>query len=281
MVKNFVWLLVIACFFIYVFNVSAASKPEFTIKIGRLKLDGVKDIDIDKECTIFELEERINHAGGPLDNDSSYTVYVCYDKDNIYFACDADDDTVISSDVAEADYRDSDYIRFYLATEDDFEGVDKLEKTHYAFVWTPQDKDGKWNPQVREVSKTSYGGAGHPKLDGDGAADFVKNKSGPTDDGWYIEAAIDWDVLEVEKDERELLGRIVGIMFIAGDTDKDEAGPAVQERAGEVRLPSDKTAIGGYWNSPDHFRVAELEEGNLAVDPTGKLATLWGVLKAD
>jgi hypothetical protein len=85
--KNFVWLSVIVYFFIYVFNVSAKSKPEFTIKIGKLKLDGVKDVDIDKKCTVFELTERINHAGGPLDNDSNYTVYVSYDKDNIYFAC--------------------------------------------------------------------------------------------------------------------------------------------------------------------------------------------------
>ena len=162
-----------------------------------------------------------------------------------------------------------------------FEGVDRLQKTHYAFVWTPQDKDGKWNPQVREVSRTSYGGVGHPKLDGDAAADFVKSKSGPTNDGWYIEAAIGWDVVDVEKDERELLGRIVGILFIAGDTDQDRAGPQVQEREGEVRLPSDKTAIGGYWKLPDHFRVAQLEKGNLSIDPAGKLATLWGTLKVD
>ena len=277
--KNFVWLLTITCFFIYSFNASAASKPEFTIKIGKLKLDSVKDADISKECTVFELTERINQAGGPLDNDSKYTVYVCYDKDNIYFACDADDDKVISSDVAEADYRDSDYIRFYLSTEDDFEGVETLQETHYAIVWTPQDKKNQWNPQVREVSKTSYGGAGHKKLDGDLAADFVNSKSGTTDDGWYLEAAIGWNVLEVEKDERELLGRIVGIMFISGDTDRDDAGPAVQEREGEVRLPSDKTAAGGYWQSPDHFRVAQLEKGNLAVAPTGKLAMTWGNIK--
>jgi len=95
--KYFVWLLIITAVFICVFNVSAASKPEFTIKIGKLKLDGVKDADLDKKCTVFELTERINHAGGPLDNDSEYTVYVCYDKDNIYFACDADDDKVLSS----------------------------------------------------------------------------------------------------------------------------------------------------------------------------------------
>ncbi len=277
--RNFVWPLAIACFSICAFNVLAASNPEFTIQIGRLIIDGVKDADIDDRCTVFELTERSDHAGGPLDNDSNYTVYVCYDRDNVYFACDADDDTALSSDVAEADYRDSDYIRFYLGTEDDFEGVDRLQETQYAFVWTPQDEDGNWNPQVREVSMTSYGGVGHRNLDGDAAADFVKSRSGPTDDGWYIEASISWDVVDVEKDERELLGRIVGIMFISGDTDVDNAGPEVQEREGEVRLPSDKTALGGYWNSPDHFRVAELEKGNLAVKPTGRLATLWGALK--
>ncbi len=268
----------IACFFIYAFSALAADKPEFTIKIGTLKIDGVKDVGIDDKCTVFELTEIIGHTGG-MDADSGYVVYVCYDRDNIYFACDADDDEVISSDVAEADYRDSDYIRFYLATEDDFEGVVKFTDTQYAFVWTPQDEDEKWNPQVREVSMTSYGGAGHVELNGDAAADFVNSKSGPTARGWYIEASIGWDVVGVEKNEKELLGRIVGIMFISGDTDVDDAGPEVQEREGEARIPSDATAAGGYWDSPDHFRVAELENGNLAVEPTGKLATLWGTLK--
>jgi len=276
--KNFICLLAIAYFTICFSSVFAASKPEFTIKIGTLKIDGVKDADIEDKCTVFELTERIA-AASALDKDSNYFVYVCYDKDNIYFACDADDDVVISSDIAEADYRDSDYIRFYLATEDDFEGITVFTKTQYAFVWTPQDKDGKWNPQMREASKTSYGGAGHPKLDGDAVAEFVNSKSGPTDNGWYIEAAIGWDVLEVKKDEKDLLGRIVGVMFISGDTDQDNEGPAVQEREGEARLPSDKTAAGGYWNSPDHLRVAELESGKFAVEPMDKLAASWGALK--
>ena len=74
LMKNFVWLFAITCFFVFLFNVSAASKPEFTIKIGKLKLDGVEDVDIEKKSTVFELTERINHAGGPLDNDSKYTV---------------------------------------------------------------------------------------------------------------------------------------------------------------------------------------------------------------
>ena len=279
--KNFICLLVIAFLSICISNVFAASKPEFTIKIGTLKIDGVKDANIEDICTAFKLTERINAAAGPLDNDSNYVVYVCYDKNNIYFACDAVDDVVISSDVAQADFRDSDYIRFYLATEDDFEGVTVLTKTQYAFVWTPQDKDGKWNPQVREVSNTSYSGAGHPKLDGDAAAEFINSKSGHTGDGWYVEAAIGWDVLGVKKDEKELLGRIVGIMFISGDTDQDKEGQAVEEREGEVRLPSDKTAAGNYWSSPDHFRVAELENGKFAVEPTDKLAASWGALKTE
>ena len=278
--KNFICLLMIACLSICASNVFAADKPEFTIKIGTFKIDGVKDANIENICTVFKLTERIN-AGGILDADSNYIVYVCYDKDKIYFACDAVDDVVISSDVAEADYRDSDYIRFYLATKDDFEGVIKLTKTQYAFVWTPQDKDGKWNPQVREVSKTSYGGAGHPKLDGDAVAEFINSKSGAIAKGWYIEAAIGWDVLEVKNDEKELFGRIVGIMFISGDTDKDKEGPAVQEREGEARLPSDKTAAGGYWDSPDHFRVADLEKGKFAVESTDKLAALWGTIKTE
>jgi hypothetical protein len=279
-VKNAICLLVIAYFSICVSNVFAASKPEFTIKIGTLIIDGVKDAGIADRCTSFELTERIN-AGGILDADSNYIVYICYDKNNIYFACDAVDDVVISSDVAESDYRDSDYIRFYLATEDDFEGITVLTKTQYAFVWTPQDKDGKWNPQMREVSKISYGGVGHPKLDGDAAAEFINSKSGTTDDGWYIEAAIGWDVLGVKNEEKELLGRIVGVMFISGDTDQDKEGPAVQEREGEARLASDKTASGNYWSSPDHFRVAELENGKFAVEPSDKLAISWGIVKTE
>jgi len=70
-------------------------------------------------------------------------------------------------------------------------------------------------------------------------------------------------------------------MFISGDTDQDDAGPEVQEREGEARIPSDETAAGGYWNSPDHFRVAELERGKLAVEPAGKLTTLWGSLRTE
>ena len=214
-----------------------------------------------------------------MDADSEYFVYVCYDKDNIYFACEAEDDEVISSDIAEADYRDSDYIRFYIGTDDDFEGIVTFADTHYAFVWTPQDEEGNWEPQVREVTKSAYGGVGHADLNDDLAADFVKDASGPTGKGWYVEAAIGWDVLDVENDERELLGRIVGVMFISGDTDQDNDGPAVQEREGEARIPSDKTAGGGYWSSPDHFRVSELEAGDLAVEPADKLVTLWGALR--
>lgn len=279
--KKSVYSLVIVCLFVCVFNVLAANNPEFTIPIGKLKIDGVMDTGIDNICAAFELTERIDFAAGPLDGDSNYMVYLCYDADNIYFACEAEDDITLSSDLAEADYRDSDYIRFYLATDDDFEGIITLTETQYAFVWTPQDEDGEWNPQVREVSKTAYGGAGHFELDGDAAADFVNSKSGPTDNGWYIEASIDWDVLDVEKNDKDLLGRIVGIMFISGDTDVDDFGPATQEREGEARLPSDKTAAGGYWSSPDHFRVAELESGNLAVKPTDKLTSLWGALKTE
>jgi len=251
---------------------------DFVIEHGTIIIDGVKDDNIANICTAFELTERIN-AAAALDNDSSYVVYVCYDQNNIYFACEAVDDVVVSSDVAEADYRDSDYIRFYLATEDDFEGVTVLTKTQYAFVWTPQDLDGKWNPQLREVSNTSYGGAGHPKLDGDAAADFINSKSGTTDDGWYVEAAIGWDVLGVGNSEKELLGRIMGILFISGDTDQDNAGPDVQEREGEARLSSNKTAGGNYWSSPDHFRVAELEKGKFAIEPVDKLAATWGEAK--
>ena len=274
-----IWAVVAACLSAFS-GAFAADDPEFEISIGKLTLDGEKDAGIQDKCTEFELDVRVNHAGGPLDNDSDYTVYVCYDRQAIYFACDADDDVPLSSDVAEADYRDSDYIRFYLATEDDFEGVDRMDENHYAFVWTPQDKNGDWNPQVREVSKTAYGGVGHIDLEADLAADHVMSASGPTNDGWYIEAAIDWDVLGVEATERALLGRIVGVMFISGDTDIDNEGPAVQEREGEARIASDETQIGGYWSSPDHFRVAELEDGLLPVDAVGKTAVVWGAVKA-
>ncbi len=260
---------------------NAADDPEFTLSIGTLVIDGEKDAGIADKSTEFNLDVRINHAGGGLDPDSDYDVYVSYDARALYFACDADDDVTLSSDVAEADYRDSDYIRFYFATEEDFEGVQTFTENHYVFVWTPLDKNDGWGePQLREVSSTAFGGAGHLDLDGGLAADHVTSASGATADGWYIEAAIDWEVLGVDPTERELLGRIVGIMFISGDTDVDDEGPAVQEREGEARIASDETQQGGYWSSPDHFRVAELEDGNLAVDARGKAALAWGALKS-
>ena len=47
--------IVILCSPVYIFEVSAGSVPEFTIKIGKLQLDGVKDTDIDKNVLLFNL----------------------------------------------------------------------------------------------------------------------------------------------------------------------------------------------------------------------------------
>lgn len=248
---------------------------DFVIKRGALVLDGIKDADIEAKTTVFPLT-----TGGVPDG-GAYVTYVSYDSGNIYFACDAEDDAVISSDTAEADYRDSDYIRFYIGTQEDFEGVETMAENHYAFVWTPKSEADTWEPQVREVSMTSYGGVGHAELDGDLAAAFVSSASGPTTRGWYLEAAIPWTTVRLPVGT-DLTGRIMGILMISGDTDEDNSpNSVVQEREGEARLASDATAAGGYWSSPDHFRTATFEAGFVvaAVSPAAKLTATWGDLK--
>jgi len=260
---------------VLVIGVSSVFSADFVIKQGALVLDGIKDADIETKTTVFPL------ADGGVPDGGAYVTYVSYDAGNIYFACDAEDDVVLSSDTAEADYRDSDYIRFYISTQDDFEGVETMGENHYAFVWTPKSTADTWEPQVREVSKTSYGGVGHAELDGDLAADFVNSASGATANGWYLEAAIPWTTVRLPVGTN-LTNKVIGIMMISGDTDEDNSPDSVvQEREGEARLASDATAAGGYWSSPDHFRTATFEVGlvTAAVSTAAKLATTWGGLK--
>ena len=149
-----------------------------------------------------------------MDEDSKYVIYVCYDRDAIYFACDANDDKVLSSDISQTRFPRFGLYSFYLSTEDNFDKVFVLQKNHYVFVWTPQDTSGKWgNPQIREVSasKPSFGGVGGlTKINGDLAANFITSKSDPTSDGWYIEAAIGWDVVDVKNDAKNLMGAYYG-----------------------------------------------------------------------
>jgi hypothetical protein len=241
---------------------------DFVIKRAAIVIDGVKDADIESKTTVFPLTE------GGVPDGGAYVAYVSYDSGNIYFACDAEDDVIITSDIAEADFRDSDYIRFYIGTQEDFEGVTTMGVNHYAFVWTPK-------PQVREVSMTSYGGVGHAELDGDLADEFVSSASGVTATGWYVEAAIPWIVIGLPAGT-DLTNKVIGIMIISGDTDADNSpNSVVQEREGEARLASDATGSGGYWSSPDHFRTATfaMAEVVTAVSPDAKLTTTWGGLK--
>jgi hypothetical protein len=241
---------------------------DFVIKRAAIVLDGVKDADIESKTTVFPLTE------GGVPDGGAYVAYVSYDSGNIYFACDAEDDVIITSDTAEADFRDSDYIRFYIGTQEDFEGVTTMGVNHYAFVWTPK-------PQVREVSMTSYGGIGHAELDGDLADEFVSSASGATATGWYVEAAIPWTVIGLPAGT-DLTNKVIGIMIISGDTDEDNSpNSVVQEREGEARLASDATGAGGYWSSPDHFRTATFAMADVvtAVSPDAKLTTTWGGLK--
>ena len=155
--KILLWLIVILCSSVYIFEVSAGSVPEFTIKIGKLQLDGVKDTNIDKNVLLCNLiSARIMPEA----------MARCFQ--------------------ATPDFWDPDYIRFYLSTEDNFDKVFRLQKNHYVFVWTPQDTNGKWNPQIREVSasKPSFGGVGgHTKINGDLTANFITSKRSPASDG--------------------------------------------------------------------------------------------------
>ncbi len=251
-----------------VIGVTPVFGADFVIERGTIVLDGVKDADIEAKTTVFPL------ATGGVPDGGAYVAYVSYDSGNLYFACDAEDDVVITSDVAEADFRDSDYIRFYIGTEEDFEGVTTMGVNHYAFVWTPK-------PQVREASKTSYGGVGHAELDGDLADAFIQSASSTTANGWYLEAAIPWTVIGLPVGT-VLTDKVIGIMMISGDTDEDNSpNSVVNEREGEARLASDATAAGGYWSSPDHFRTATFAMADVvaAVSPDAKLTTTWGGLK--
>jgi len=98
-----------------------------------------------------------------------------------------------------------------------------------------------------------------------------------------------WDVVDIKNNAKNLMGRIMGINFISGDADKNNAGPEKEEREGECMISFVRGNKGGYWKSSDHFRAVELEIGELdttntvdgktAVAPVGKLTTKWSKLK--
>lgn len=238
---------------------SSAADPHVILS-AKLTLDGKPDADLEDKATAFELTMgRIGGGIGP------YTTYLCYDEENIYFACLAEDDSVSCFDEASADFKDSDYIRFYICVDDDFKGRQALNgDTDWAIIFTPQDTDENWLPMVRE---DPYNGPGHGAIEGDDIT--TKRKSGETADGWYVEAAIPLSLYDTSYEE--LNNVTFGVYFIAGDT--DDGGV----RTGEMSLEG--PGAGNYWQSPDYWQEAILGEF-MAVDAAGKLGITWGHIKA-
>ncbi len=239
-------------------SVSFAADPH-EILSAQLVLDGKPDADLEQKTTIFELTQgRIGGGIGP------YTVYLCYEAENIYVACQAVDDVVSCLDDVTADFMDSDYIRFYICVDSDFKGRQTLNgKTDWAIIFTPQDTEENWVPMVRE---DPYNGPGHGAIEND---DITKKRfSGETDDGWYLEAAVSFSLLGTTY--AELSELTFGVYFIAGDTDKSGV------RTGEMSLEG--PGAGNYWNSPDFWQESVLGEF-MAVQSAGKLSSTWGLIK--
>ena len=91
---------------------------ELEIPYGKIQIDGKVDEDLDKIMQSFDLTlERIGGDIGP------YTTYLSYDEENFYFACKAMDDLVACWDEEGADFKDSDYIRFYVTFDPDFKVI--------------------------------------------------------------------------------------------------------------------------------------------------------------
>lgn len=224
-----------------------------------LVIDGVPDADLTEKTLAFELTmARIGAGIGP------YIVYLSYDANNIYFACDAEDNNVSCKDAASADFKDSDYIRFYICVDDDFKGRQALNgDTDWAIIFTPLDTKDNWAPMVKE---DPYNGPGHGAIEGDDIT--TERASSDNGKGWYVEAAIPLSLFEITM--AELTKTTFGVYFIAGDTD----GGGV--RTGEVSLEG--PGAGNYWQSPDYWQETELGE-ILAVDSSGKLASMWGGVK--
>ena len=227
----------------------------------QLTIDGEPDADLEGKTTIFELTTgRIGGGIGP------YTAYLCYDADNIYFAFLAEDDVISCQDDATRDFMDSDYIRFYICVDEDFRDRQTMNgDTDWAIIFTPQNPDEEWVPMVRECP---YNGPGHGAIEGDDITS--KRASGPTEDGWYVEAAIPFSLFEITYDELSKL--TFGVYFIAGDTDKSGV------RTGEMSLEG--PGAGNYWESPGFFQESVLGE-IMAVDGTGKLGSTWGWIKGN
>ena len=231
-----------------------------TIPWGKLNIDGKPDNNIDDKAAKFDLS--LVCIAGTI-KDSDFSTYLSYDEKNFYFACQAKDNSVSCKDEASRDFKDSDYIRFYIDVKGDFKDRTTLNgKGDWALIFTPQNTKGKWKPMVKECP---YNGPGHGGISGDEVT--PKRASGAITGGWYIEARIPFSLFE--RDLKKLEKTTMGIYFIGGDTDKGGV------RTGEVRLPAD--GAGNYWNSPAYWQPAKL--GPFSVTAAEKAAIFWGEIK--
>ena len=250
---------ILVVYFCFLFSGSTFAAEPHEILSAQMVIDGKPDADLEEKAAVFELTQgRIGGGIGP------YTAYLCYDAENIYFACNAKDDVVSCKDNVERDFMNSDYIRFYICVDDDFKGRQALNgKSDWAIIFTPQDTEDNWKPMVKECP---YNGPGHGAIEGDDIT--PKRASGPGDDGWFIEAALPFSLFDTTYDE--LSGRIFGVYFVAGDTDKSGA------RTGEMSMQG--PGAGNYWNSPDFWQESKLGEF-IAVDSASKVSITWGWIK--
>jgi len=248
---------IMVIFTVITFVVSAAPT---TIPYGKMTIDGKLEADLDAKAARFDLS--LVCIAGTI-KDDYFSTYLSYDQDYFYFACTAKDNNISCKDAVSRDFKDSDYIRFYINVEGDYKKRQQMDgKGDWAFIFTPQNSKGKWEPMLKECG---YNGPGHGDLDGDKVT--KKRKSGPIDGGWYVEAAIPLALFE--KKLKDLENANLGVYFIGGDTDKGGA------RSGEVRVPAD--GAGGYWQSPSYWQPAKL--GPFAVNPKSKLTTVWGEIR--
>ena len=230
------------------------------IPYGKMTIDGKPEADLAAKAARFDLS--LVCIAGTI-KDDYFSTYMSYDEDYFYFSCTAKDNNISCKDAVSRDFKDSDYIRFYINVEGDYKKRQQLDgKGDWAFIFTPQNSKGKWEPMVKECK---YNGPGHGDLEGDEVTN--KRKSGPIDGGWYVETAIPLALFE--KKLKDLEQANLGVYFIGGDTDKGGV------RSGEVRVPAD--GAGGYWESPSYWQPAKL--GPFSVDPVDKIATIWGEIK--
>ena len=96
----FFTIILASCLFILI-SVASYGADFHEILSAQLKIDGEPDFDLESKATAFDLSMARGGAGlGP------YNVYLCYDADNIYFACDAKDDFVSCEDAGSADFKE-------------------------------------------------------------------------------------------------------------------------------------------------------------------------------